>query len=124
MFCEKKNLSVRRKIFKVWRRGKNVSTEFRVFGKKKEIERKVPRKKIKLFLGLKWRILLSSYSLVGLYVHLQVKVTEKNDENLQSVFRLGVSEVKIVIFWEKKNEVKNVGVVDVPLVGLHVVKHG
>ena len=28
---------------------KNVSVEFRVFGKKKEIERKVPRKKIKVF---------------------------------------------------------------------------
>ncbi len=41
MFCEKKNLSVRRKIFKVWRRGKKiVSVEFHVFGKKKEIERK------------------------------------------------------------------------------------
>ncbi len=31
---EKKNLSVRRKIFKVWR-GENVSVGFRVFGKKK-----------------------------------------------------------------------------------------
>jgi len=31
------------KIFKVWR-GKNVSVEFRVFGKKMEIERKVPGK--------------------------------------------------------------------------------
>ncbi len=49
MFCEKKNLSVRRKDFQSVRRGgKNVSVEFRVFGKKK-IERKVPRKKIKVF---------------------------------------------------------------------------
>ncbi len=41
MFCEEKKISVRRKkeIFKVWRGGKNVSVEFRVFGKK-EIERK------------------------------------------------------------------------------------
>ncbi len=55
-------------------RKKNVSIEFQVFGKKMEIERKVPRKKIKLFAV---EILLSSCSLVGLYVNLQVKVTEK-----------------------------------------------
>ena len=50
---------------------KIVSVEFRVFGKKMEIERKVPEKKIKVFSldeNLKWKILLSSYSLVGLYV--------------------------------------------------------
>ncbi len=44
----------RKEFFKVWRRGKkNVSVEFRMFGKrkKKEIERKVPRKKIKVFFG-------------------------------------------------------------------------
>ncbi len=42
---------------------KNVSVGFRVFGKKNEIERKVPEKKIKVF----WvEILLSSCSLVGL----------------------------------------------------------
>ena len=60
---------------------------------KKEIERKVPEKrKIKVFLGenLKCGILLSSCSLVGLYVNLQVKVTEKIDENFQSVFRVGL----------------------------------
>ncbi len=81
MFCEKKNLSVRRKIFKVWKGKKNVSVEFRVFGKKNE--RKVPRKKIKVF----WvEILLSSCSLVNL----RVKVMRENDENFQSVFRVGV----------------------------------
>ncbi len=61
--------------------------------KKKEIERKVPEKKSKCsFLdeNLKRKILLSSYSLVGLYVNLQVKVTGKNDENFQSIFRVGV----------------------------------
>jgi len=52
---------------------KNVSVEFRVFGKKR-IERKVPGKKSKCF-GVE--ILLSSCSLVGLYVNLQVKVMEK-----------------------------------------------
>ncbi len=52
-------------------KGKNVSVEFQLFGKKMEIERKVPGKKIKVF----WvEILLSSCSLVGLYVNLQVKV--------------------------------------------------
>ncbi len=58
-----------------------------------EIERRVPEKKSKYFLdeNLKWRILLSSYSLVWLYVSLQVKVTgKKNDENFQSIFWVGV----------------------------------
>ncbi len=77
MFCEKKNLSVRRKIFKVWRgKKKNLSAEFRVFGKKWKLKEKFREKK-SVFLGenLKWKILLSSCSLVGLYVNLQV--TEK-----------------------------------------------
>ncbi len=52
---------------------KNVSVKFRVFGKKNE--RKVPGKKIKVFLfeNLKWRILLSSYSLVGACVDWKVQ---------------------------------------------------
>ncbi len=49
-FVRKKNLNVRRKIFKVWRGKKNVSVEFRVFGKENEIERKVPGKK-----GIFWK---------------------------------------------------------------------
>ncbi len=87
MFCEKKkNLSVRRKIFKVCR-GKNVSVEFRVFGKK--MKEKYRERKVKVFLGenLKCGILLSSCSLVGLYVNLQVKVTEK--KNFQRFFGPG-----------------------------------
>ncbi len=44
---------------------------------KKEVERKVPGKKKFLGESLKWKILLSSCSLVGLYVNLQVRVTEK-----------------------------------------------
>jgi len=47
---------------------KGVSVEFRVFGKKNK--RKVPGKKMV-------KILLSSCSLVGLYVNLQVKVAGK-----------------------------------------------
>ncbi len=50
----KKNLSVRRKkeIFQSVERGgkKSISVEFRVFGKKKEIERKVLRKNQSFFL--------------------------------------------------------------------------
>ncbi len=63
---------------------KNVSVEFRVFEKKNE--RTVPgeRKKIKCF---EVEILLSSCSLVGLNVNLQVKVMEKK---IQSIFRVGV----------------------------------
>ena len=58
-----------------------------------EIERKVPeRKKIKVFLGenLECGILLSSYSLVGLYVDLQVLDHRKKNGNFQSVFRNGL----------------------------------
>ncbi len=50
MFGEKKNLSVRRKKNSKCEEGKkNVSVEFRVFGKKMEIERKSSGKKIKVF---------------------------------------------------------------------------
>ncbi len=49
------------------------------------------RKKNQRVLGgnLKWKVLLSSCSLVGLYVRLQVKVMGENDENFQSIFRVG-----------------------------------
>ena len=68
----KKNLSVRRKIFKVWRGGGMFKC--RISGVRKKNERRISGKKIKVFLGeiLKCEILLSSYSLVGLYVNLQV----------------------------------------------------
>ncbi len=72
--CPKKNFQSVKKGEK-----KNVSVEFRVFEKKNEIERKVPEKKAKYF---GWRFLLSSCSLVNL----QVKVTEKKDENFQNVW--------------------------------------
>jgi hypothetical protein len=62
--------------------------------KKKEIERKVPRKKIKVFFF--WmKILLSSCSLVGFYVSLQVEYAEKNDENFQSIFQVNVLKLKV-----------------------------
>ncbi len=77
--CPKKN-------FQSVEREKNVSVEFRVFGKK-ELKEKFREKKSKYF---RVEILLSSCSLVGFYVNLQVKVTEKNDENLQSIFRVSV----------------------------------
>ena len=60
------------KIFKVWRGKKNVSVEFRVFGKKMKLKERFREKKVF------WvEILLSSCSLVGLYVCLQVKVAGK-----------------------------------------------
>ena len=49
MLCEKKNLSVRRKIFSVKRVEKKCKCRISGVRKKKEIERKVPRKKIKVF---------------------------------------------------------------------------
>ncbi len=65
---EKKKSKCLKKNFQSVERGKNVSVEFRVF--EKEIERKVREKKIKVFLGENQskKILLSLYSLVGLYV--------------------------------------------------------
>ncbi len=66
-FVRKKNLSVRRKkeFFKVWRGGKNVSVELRVFGKKRNWKKeKFREKKSKFFLV---KILLSSCSLVGFF---------------------------------------------------------
>ncbi len=64
----------------------------RISGVRKKNERKVSRKKIKVFLGgnLKCGILLSSCSLVGLYVDLQVKVTGKKMKIFQSIFRVGL----------------------------------
>ncbi len=51
MFCEKKKSKCPKKNFQSVKKGrKNVSVEFRVFGKKKELKEKVPRKKIKVFL--------------------------------------------------------------------------
>jgi hypothetical protein len=68
--------------------GKNVSVKFRVFGKKNR--RRVREKKNQSVLGKKKKkIFLSSCSLVGLYVNLQVKVTEKFDGNFSKYFRVG-----------------------------------
>ncbi len=107
MFCEKKNLSVRRKkISKCGEGGeKNVSVEFRVFGKKR-IEREVPRKKNQSVSGgdLKWRILLSSCSLVGLYVRLQVKVAEKKWWKFSKYFSGGC--LKLKLRFAEKDKVK------------------
>ncbi len=116
---EKKKSKCPKKNFQSVERGKKCKC--RISGvRKKKIEGKVPGKKIKVF----WvEILLSSCSLVGLYVNLQVKVTEKFDENFQSIFRVGFLKLKLR-FAEKGKVKKNVGVVDVPLVGRHVVKHG
>ena len=62
-----------------------------MFGKKNE------RKKKKVLGEDVWvEFLLSSCSLVRLYVNLQVKVMEKFGENFQSIFRVGF-EVKVAI---------------------------
>ncbi len=107
--CPKKN-------FQSVERGKKCKC--RISGvRKKRIERKVPREKNQSVLGVE--ILLSSCSLVGLYVNLQVKVTEKKMKIFRG-FLGGCLRLKLR-FTEKKNKVKkNVGVVDVPLVGRHV----
>jgi len=70
-----------------------------VFGKKNE------RKKKKVLGEDVWvEFLLSSCSLVRLYVNLQVKVTEKKNGNFQSILRVGVCALHTL--------------------GRHVVKHG
>ncbi len=94
---------------------KNVSVEFRVFGKK----RKVPEKKIRVF----WvEILLSSCSLVGLYVNLQIKVTEKK-RKFSEYFSGECLKLKLRL--QRKFKVRDFYLLDsYPLVGRHVVKHG
>jgi len=67
--------------------------KYRISGvrKKKKLKEKF-REKMKMF----WvEILLSSCSLVGLYVNLQVKVTGKENGNFQSVFRVGVLKLRL-----------------------------
>ncbi len=71
---EKKNLSVRRKIFKVWRKKKCKCGISGVRKKNWKLKEKFREKKSKCFVV---EILLSSYSLAGLYVNLHVKVTGK-----------------------------------------------
>jgi hypothetical protein len=56
VFCEKKNLSVRRKIFKVWRGGECLSIEFRVFGKKRLKEKFWERKKNQSIFWWKFKV--------------------------------------------------------------------
>ncbi len=71
---------------------KNVSVEFRVFGMKMKMKEKFREKKNQSVLvgNVKWKILLSSCSLFGAYINLQVKVAEKKRRNFQSIFRVGV----------------------------------
>ena len=63
--------------------------ECRVFEKKKKNERKREKKGFgrRCLGGI---FLLSSCSLVRLYVNLQVKVTKKKNGNFQSVLRLNI----------------------------------
>ncbi len=81
MFCEKKKSKCPKKNFQSVERGKNVSVEFRVFGKKMEIERKVSEeKKSKCFFEWKFEVkgfakfVFTSWAFVLI---LQVKITGK-----------------------------------------------
>ncbi len=90
----KKNLSVLwekksncpKKNFQSVERGKNVSVEFRVFGKK-ELKERFREEKTKCFW---WNFLLSSCSLVNLQVEVTEKKWWKKKKKNQSIFRLGV----------------------------------
>ena len=69
------------------------------------VRKKNGRKKKKVLGEDVWvEFLLSSCSLVRLYVNLQVKVTEKKNGNFQSILRVGVCALHTL--------------------GRHVVKHG
>ncbi len=83
---------------------------------KMKIERKAPEKRS--ILGENF--LLSSCSLVNL----QVKVMGENDENFQSIFWVGSLKLKLQFAEKGKVKEKLLEVVDVSLVGRHVVKHG
>ncbi len=62
--------------------------KYRISGvRKKEWKRKKKDFWEKMF---GWNFLLSSCSLVRLYVNLQVKVTEKKNGNFQSILRLNI----------------------------------
>jgi hypothetical protein len=76
--------------------------KYRISGVRKKNEIKIKKR----FLGEDvWvEFLLSSCSLVRLYVNLQVKVTEKKNGNFQSILRVGVCALHTL--------------------GRHVVKHG
>ncbi len=109
----------------------------RISGVRKKNERKVPEKKSKCF---GWKFLLSSCSLVGLYVNLQVKVTRKKISEyfsgeclklklrLQRKFKIRdfylLGSYPLVGVKGFRCSEENVWVVSVPLVGRHVVKHG
>ncbi len=75
---------------------KNVSVEFRVFGK--ELKEKFRGRKKSKWFGVE--ILLSSCSLVGLYVNLQVKVIGKKMKVFKVYFGW-VLEVKVAILLKK-----------------------
>ncbi len=93
---------------------KNVSVEFRVFGKK-ELKEKVPVEEKSKWFGVE--ILLSSWSLIGLYVNLQVRVMGKKNENFQSV---SDGCLKLRLRFAEDDKVKrNVGDF-ISLVGRHV----
>ena len=81
-FVRKKNLSVRRKIFKVWRGGEMFKCKISGVRKKNGNWKKSSGEK-KYWV----EILLSLYSLVGLFMLiLQVKVTEKKMEIFKVFF--------------------------------------
>ncbi len=71
--------------------GKSVSVEFRVFGKK-ELKEKFREKNQSVLGGnSKWKILLSSCSLFGVFILIcKLKLRRKKNENFQSIFRVGV----------------------------------
>jgi len=99
-FCEKKS-KCPKENFQSVKRGKMF--KYRISG----VRKKKWKKEKKKFWGEDVWVeffLLSSCSLVRLYVNLQVKVTEKKNGNFQSILRVGVCALHTL--------------------GRHVVKHG
>ncbi len=87
MFCEKKKSKCPKESFQSVKRGKMF--KYRISGVRKKNERKREKKKFgKRCFG--WNFLLSSCSLVRLYVNLQVKVTERKKMEIFKVFLLNI----------------------------------
>ena len=90
MFCEEKKSKCPKKKFQSVKRGeKCLSVEFRVFRKKKKIERKVPEKKSKCF---EWKLKLKLKTF-GSWVTLLVgrHVVNEPEVGCYVVSKLGIS---------------------------------
>ena len=91
MFCEEKKSKCPKENFQSVKRGKMF--KYRISGVQKKNERKRKKRFWETMFG--WNFLLSSCSLVRLYVNLQVKVTEKKKWKFSKYFAVKHLKLKI-----------------------------